>query len=57
LNLYAFLPEKMWEMFNKLWLEWYVEELELWKLQELRNKKEIFNIKEKWEALFNRIEF
>lgn len=56
LNLYSFFPEKMWEMFNKLWLENYVEKLETWKLEELRNKKEIFNIKEKWEALFARVE-
>ena len=25
LSLYSFFPEKMWEMFNKLWLENYVE--------------------------------
>lgn len=56
LNLYAFFPEKMWEMFSKLGLEWYVEQLEDWKLEELRNKKETFKIKEKWEALFNRVE-
>lgn len=56
LNLYAFFPEKMWEMFSKLWLENYTEQLENWKLEELRSKKEIFNIKEKWNNLFERIE-
>ena len=56
LNLYPFFPEKMWEMFSKLWLELYVEQLENWKLEELRNKQEVFNIKEKWEALFKRID-
>lgn len=56
LNLYPFFPEKMWEMFNKLWLEDYVEQLEEGKLIELRNKKEIFKITEKWEALFKRFD-
>jgi hypothetical protein len=46
----------MWEMFNKLWLENYFEQLEKWKLDELREKKEIFNIKEKWEPLFKRFD-
>ncbi len=56
LNLYSFFPEKMWEMFIKLGLENYVEQLEDWKLEYLRNKTEVFNIKEKWEALFQRID-
>jgi methionyl-tRNA synthetase len=56
LCLYAFFPEKMWEMFNKLGLENYVEDLESWKLQELRNKTETFNIKEKGEPLFLRFD-
>ncbi len=56
MNLYPFFPEKMWEMFNKLGLKNYVEQLEEWKLKELRNKKEIFNIIEKWEPLFLRID-
>ncbi len=56
LNLYSFFPKKMWEMFKKFWLENYTEELEKWKLEELKNRKEIFNIKEKWENLFNRFE-
>ncbi len=56
LCLYVFFPEKIWEMFNKLWLENYINILEKWWLEELRNKKEIFNIKEKWEPLFKRFE-
>lgn len=56
MNLYPFFPEKMWELFAKLGLENYVEELEAWKLEELRNKKEVFKIKEKWEALFLRFD-
>lgn len=56
LNLYAFFPEKMWELFIKLGLENYVEQLEEWKLEELRNKTEVFNIKEKGDALFGRVE-
>lgn len=56
LALYPFFPEKMLEMFEKLGLEWYKEDLDLWKLDELRDRKEKFEIKEKWEALFQRIE-
>lgn len=56
MNLYPFFPEKMWEMFGKLGLENYVEELEAWKLEELRERKEVFNIKEKGEPLFLRFD-
>jgi methionyl-tRNA synthetase len=56
LCLYPFFPEKMWEMFEKLGLENYKEQLENGRLEELRNKKEIFQIKEKWENLFERFE-
>jgi methionyl-tRNA synthetase len=56
LNLYAFFPEKMWELFNKLGLENYVESLEEWKLEDLRNKTEVFMIKEKGESLFARFD-
>lgn len=57
LNLYAFFPKKMWEIFEKLGLKDYVKKLEDWKLEELRNiNNEVFNIKEKWENLFNRFE-
>ena len=56
LNLYSFFPEKMWEMFNKLGLENYVEKLESWKLEELRDKGEVFMIKEKGNPLFERFE-
>ncbi len=56
MNLYSFFPEKMWEMFNKLGLLNYAEQLEEWKLEELRDKKEIFKIKEKGEPLFKRFD-
>lgn len=56
LCLYPFFPEKMWEMFIKLGLEKYVEQLEDWKLEELRMKQEVFSIKEKWEVLFKRFD-
>ena len=56
LCLFAFFPEKMSEMFEKLWLENYREELEKWNLENLRNKTEVFNIKEKWEPLFKRFD-
>lgn len=56
LSLYAFFPEKMGELFKKLGLEWYVEVLEAWKLEELRNKTEVFHIKEKGEPLFQRLD-
>jgi len=56
LGLYAFFPDKMSEMFTKLWLINYTEQLESGKLQDLQNKSEVFNITKKWEALFQRIE-
>jgi len=52
LTLYPFFPEKMLEMFEKLWLEDYKEQLSNWKLGELLNKKEKFKITEKWDMLF-----
>lgn len=56
LCLYPFFPEKMSEMFEKIGLEWYGEKLEKWQLQILLDKKEIFNIKERWNPLFQRID-
>ncbi len=56
LQLYPFFPEKMLEMFEKLWLEEYKFHLNRWKLQELIAKQEMFHIKEKWEPLFKRID-
>jgi len=56
LNLYCFFPQKMSDLFEKIGLENYREQLEDGKLEELRNKIEIFNITEKWENLFNRFE-
>ena len=56
MNLYAFFPEKMWEMFDRLGLDNYSEKLENWELEELRNKKEVFNITEKWKPLFARFD-
>ncbi|MFK7780001.1 MAG: class I tRNA ligase family protein, partial [Candidatus Gracilibacteria bacterium] len=56
LNLYTFFPEKMGEMFIKLGLENYVEQLEDGKIEELRDKQETFMIKEKGEPLFLRFD-
>jgi hypothetical protein len=56
LNLYAFFPEKMIELFLKLGLEKYDERLENGELQELRWETPVFNITEKWEPLFARFE-
>ena len=56
LNLYCFFPEKMWELFDRLGLEKYVVQLEDWKLDELRNKTEIFNIKKQNWVLFERFD-
>lgn len=56
LALYPFFPEKMSEMFVKLGLENYREQLEDGKLKELIDKKETFFIKEKWEPLFLRFD-
>lgn len=56
LALYPFFPEKMSEMFKKIWLENYEDRLEKWELQELIKETPIFKIKEKWENLFSRFE-
>ena len=56
LNLYSFFPEKMLELFDRLGLENYKEELEKWNLEELRNKTEIFKIEKKDWILFDRFE-
>ena len=56
LNLYAFFPEKMSELFLKLWLENYSTRLENGELETLRNENPIFKITEKGEALFARFE-
>lgn len=56
LGLYCFFPDKMTEMFTKLWLLNYNEQLQDGKLTELIDTKEIFRITEKWEALFQRID-
>ena len=55
LNLYVFFPEKMGEMFDKLGLENYVERLENWELEKLREEKVVFKITEKGKNLFERI--
>ena len=55
-NLYTFFPEKMTEMFEKFWLEDYKKRLENGELEELRKEKVVFNIKEKWNNLFERID-
>lgn len=56
LALYPFFPEKMSEMFKKLWLENYTERLEAGELEKLISETPTFEIKEKWENLFNRFE-
>jgi len=56
LCLYTFFPEKMSELFGKIGLDKYSEQLEEWKLEELRSRKEVFKVTEKWENLFNRFE-
>jgi methionyl-tRNA synthetase len=56
LHLYPFFPEKMSEMFEKLGLEWYSDDLQQGRFKELLDKKEIFHIKEKGKPLFQRIE-
>ncbi|MDA9129381.1 methionine--tRNA ligase [Candidatus Gracilibacteria bacterium] len=55
LTLYPFFPEKMSEMFEKLGLVGYQEQLEAGKLEELLEKQETFKITEKGDALFQRI--
>jgi len=56
LALYPFFPEKMSKMFVKLWLFDYEKRLKNWELQTLIWETPIFEIKEKWENLFNRFE-
>ncbi len=56
LALYPFFPEKMSEMFVKLWLEDYTQNLEAGELQKLIAKNETFVIKEKGDPLFLRID-
>ncbi len=56
LALYPFFPEKMSEMFVKLGLEDYQKRLENGELEKLISETPTFEIKEKWENLFNRVE-
>ncbi len=56
LNLYAFFPEKMSELFEKLGLENYAQRLEKGELKDLRNETPVFNITEKGKPLFARFE-
>jgi len=56
LNLYSFFPEKMWELFERLGLQNYVKKLEEGNLEELRNKKESFNLEKKSGVLFEKFE-
>lgn len=56
LNLYPFFPEKMTELFNKLWLNNYDVRLENGELETLRTETPVFNITEKWSPLFARFE-
>lgn len=53
--LYPFFYDKMWELLNRIWLNyWDLEKCDL-NFNELFNKTETFTIKEKWEALYPRI--
>lgn len=54
--LYSFFPMKMQEMFVKLWFSDYEERLLKWEMQKLLEEVPSFEIKEKGEALFQRIE-
>ena len=56
LNLYAFFPEKMSELFIKLGLENYTQRLENWELAKLRAENPVFKITEKGSPLFARFE-
>ena len=56
LNLYIFFPEKMAEMFEKLGLQDYKKRLENGELEKLREERPIFEIKEKGQPLFARVE-
>lgn len=56
LLLYPFFPEKMSEMFAKLGLNNYTERLKKWEFEALLSETAIFDIKEKGEPLFQRIE-
>ncbi len=56
LNLYAFFPEKMSELFEKLGLENYAERLEKGELEDLRKETPVFNITQKGKPLFARFE-
>jgi hypothetical protein len=46
----------MTELFNKLWLLNYTESLKSWKIEELLRETPIFDIKEKGNPLFMRID-
>lgn len=56
LNLYAFFPEKMWEMFDYLWLSNYNLELSNWNIDNLKSQKTVFIIDKKPEILFKKID-
>ncbi len=53
--LYPFFEEKMSELLTRLWLSWYPEDLKNWNFVGLLEDKVVFNIKEKWDALYPRI--
>ena len=56
MNLYPFFPEKMTQVFEALWLEWYDKELEEWNLESLRNRKITYKILNKAPILFEKFE-
>lgn len=54
--LYPFFPKKMIQMFAKLWLESYGEALAHGDISGLDTNTPVFNITQKWENLFDRLE-
>lgn len=56
LCLYPFFPEKMWELFNSLWLKNYCSRLDGWELDILRKEKSLFLIEKKSDILYPQFE-
>ena len=54
--LYPFFPEKMIELFNSLWFKDYQIKLENDWIKKLLSEKEVFEITEKWNILFQKFE-
>lgn len=56
LILYPYFNDKMLEIFDRLWLERYVQKLDDGRLFELFDSREEFRITEKWVALYDRFD-